>query len=192
MALISSLARRMWAIWLAAPMFTLIFASSSTTWTSKRPPLRPRFFDSDRSSPERLEKSFDPSWSLKAPRMRSEYSQTGSCGGVCFMSMNSGVMAARIVGSEAMSSRSSAMELRAKYSACVPSRAAVAAANSAPASSWNSASMTIMIAMAPSTMMSATPRSRFLRRARAAALPGKELPALIAAGSRTTGVAASG
>jgi hypothetical protein len=69
--------------------------------------------------------------------MRSEYSHTGSCGGVIFMSMNSGVIAWRIVGSEAMSRRSRAIELRAKYSACVPSRAAVAAANSAPASSWN-------------------------------------------------------
>ena len=60
--------------------------------------------------------------------------------------------------------------LRAMYSACTLSRSAVAAANSAPASSWNSASMTIMTAMAPSTMMSATPRSRARLRLRASAL----------------------
>ena len=39
----SSLASRMCAISFDAPMFTLIFASSSTMSTSKRPPFRPRF-----------------------------------------------------------------------------------------------------------------------------------------------------
>ena len=96
--------------------------------------------------------------------------------------MKRGVIAWRMVGSAAMSSRDRLTALRAKYSAWTLSLAAVADASSAPASSWNSASMTTMMAIAPSTMMSATPRSRFLRRARSMAR--FDAASLIVGGSR--------
>ena len=63
--------------------------------------------------------------------------------------MKSGAIALRIVGSLAMSSRERLIALRAMYSACTPSRCAVAAASSALVSSWNSASITVRIAIAP-------------------------------------------
>jgi len=119
-------------------------------------------------------KSLLDSSSLKAPRSRSENSHTGSCGGVRFISWNIGAMALRIVGSLAMRRRERFTALFAMYSAWRASRCAVAAASSALVSSWNSASMTVRIAIAPMTMTSAMPASflRFFARALARADDG--------------------
>ena len=90
------------------------------------------------------------------------------------MSWNIGAMALRIVGSLAMRRRERFTALFAMYSACSPSRCAVAAASSALVSSWTSASRTDRIAIAPMTMTSARPASnfRFFARARARAEDG--------------------
>jgi hypothetical protein len=186
-----SLARRMCAISFAAPRFMLIFESSSTIESSQRPFGIPRFLPCERSTPAVLENSLLESLSLNAPRSRSENSQSGSCGGVFFIIMKRGEIALRIVGSLAMSRRERLRALRATYSAWMPSRCAVAAASSALDSSWNSASMTVRIAMAPITITSAMPLSRRRRRRRRVAEGEREAaraivqdPFLIA-GSRT-------
>jgi threonine dehydrogenase-like Zn-dependent dehydrogenase len=95
----------------------------------------PRFLPSERSTPVVPAKSLALSESLKAPRRRSENSQTGICGGVRCIIMNIGAMELRIVGSLAMSRRARFTALRAMYSAWTLSRSAIALASSALVSS---------------------------------------------------------
>ena len=71
--------------------------------SSQRPFGIPRFLPWEMSTPAVLENSLLDSWSLNAPRSRSENSQSGSCGGDFFIIMKSGEIALRIVGSLATS-----------------------------------------------------------------------------------------
>jgi hypothetical protein len=101
-------------------------------------------------------KSADASLSLKAPRILSENSQTG----IWLRTRNESGW--RMIFSDAMSKRERLMPLFARYSAFSASRSASAADNSPVASSWNSVSMIVMMAIDPSTRTSATPRCFFL------------------------------
>ena len=138
----------------------MIFESSSTMTTSKRPPLHAEVLAQRQVDPPRPAKSCAASLSLNAPRRRSENSHTGSCGGVRFISMKSGAIACahrRLGGDEQAREVHRAPREVLGLHAVARRRRARRARRSA--SSWNSASMTVMMAIAPSTMMSATPRS---------------------------------
>ena len=74
----SSLARRMCAISLdGAHVDVDLRVLVDDVDLEVPPPLRPRFLPSDRSRPDEVGEVLVASLSLKAPRMRSEYSQTG-------------------------------------------------------------------------------------------------------------------
>ena len=193
---ISSLASRMWAMSFEAPMFTLIFASSSTTWTSKWPPFRPRFLPNPTSRPDRLAKSFDPSVSLNGPRTRSGVLPHRQLGWLALHEHagRAAWMACRIVGSAAMRRRSRLMALLGEVLRLHRvARRGWPPRTSAPASSWNSASITTMTAIAPRTITRATPRSarRRARTPRPRGRHGGRGRPVIAAGSRRRAAAGS-